>query len=328
MKSIKPIRLGHVFIETPLALGPMAGVTDLPFRCLCKEQGAGLLYTEMVSAKAITYHNKNTEQLIRTRPEEKPVAVQLFGNDPMIMAEAAAMIEEERFDFFDINMGCPVPKVVNNGEGSALTKDPQLAGEIVKNIVKKVKKPVTAKIRIGFDVEHITAVEMAKSLEAAGAAMIAVHGRTREQYYSGRADWKVIRQVKEAVRIPVLGNGDVTDGLSAKAMLEETGCDGIMIARAAKGNPWIFREILNYLKTGAEVGRPSMDEVCDMILRHAKMLTDYKGESIGIREMRGHFSWYTAGMRNSSYMRREINRAETLSELEEMVEKLRTQNAL
>lgn len=312
-------RIGDVTVPNRTVLGPMAGVTDLPFRVLCKEQGAGLLYTEMVSAKAITYHNKNTRHLLEKDPSEHPVAVQLFGSEPDVVAEGAAMIEDDTFDIFDLNMGCPVPKVVNNGEGSALMKDPDLAAAIVSALVKRVHKPVTVKIRKGFDDNHLNAVEFAKRMESAGVSAIAVHARTREQYYSGSADWDLIRRVKEAVRVPVIGNGDVTDARSAKRMLEETGCDGVMTARAARGNPWIFREINQFLDSGKIPPRPTPEETAEMILRHAKMIVEYKGEKTGIREMRKHVSWYTAGMRNSSGIRRRVNETETLADLEALI---------
>lgn len=310
------LKIGNVTLENNVILAPMAGVTDLPFRLLCKEQGAGLLCMEMVSAKAVHYNNKNTEALLEIHPEEVPVSLQLFGSEPEIMAETAARIEERPFAILDVNMGCPVPKVVNNHEGSALMKNPKLVGEIVNALVKAIKKPVTVKIRKGFDEEHVNAVEIAKIAEANGAAAVAVHGRTREQYYSGKADWDIIRQVKEAVKIPVIGNGDVVDALSAKRLMDETGCDGIMIGRASQGNPWIFKEITQYLDTGVLPERPSMEEVRNTILRHAQLQLQYKGEYIGIREMRKHVAWYTAGYPNSARLRQKVNEMETFEELE------------
>ena len=315
------LKIGNVEIATPCVLAPMAGVTDLPFRLLCKEQGVGLLSMEMVSAKAISFHNKNTLDLMQIAEGENPIALQIFGSDPEIMAQSAAEIEERPFDILDINMGCPVPKVVNNGEGSALMKNPKLAGEIVERVSREVKKPVTVKIRKGFQESSVNAVEMAKILEASGAAAIAVHGRTREQYYSGEADWNIIRQVKEAVSIPVIGNGDVFTPEDAKRLLDETGCDGIMVGRGAKGNPWIFKRITHYLETGELLPGPTLMEVRDMILRHGKMLTEYKGEMIAMREMRSHMAWYTKGMRNSAALRCEINQVETLEGLAELLEK-------
>lgn len=315
------MKIGNVEIENSLALGPMAGVTDLPFRLLCKEQGAGLLCMEMVSAKGIMYNNKNTKFLLTIDERERPVSLQLFGSDPDIISEQAKRIEELPFDILDINMGCPVPKIVNNGDGSALMKNPLLAGEIIEKTARAIQKPVTVKIRKGFDEEHINAVEMAHIAQESGAAAIAVHGRTREQYYSGKADWDIIRQVKEAVKIPVIGNGDVFTPEDAKRLLDETGCDGIMVGRGAKGNPWIFKRITHYLETGELLPGPTLMEVRDMILRHGKMLTEYKGEMIAMREMRSHMAWYTKGMRNSAALRCEINQVETLEGLAELLEK-------
>lgn len=319
---MKILKIGGVTIESPVILAPMAGVTDLPFRLLCKRKGAGLLCMEMVSAKAIYYHNRNTEELLKTHPEEVPVSLQLFGSQPELMAEMAKRIEERPFSILDINMGCPVPKVVNNGEGSALMKNPRLAGEIMTAVVKAVKKPVTVKIRKGFDEEHVNAVEMAKIAEDCGVAAIAVHGRTREQYYSGSADWDIIRRVKEAVSIPVIGNGDVKDPESAKALLEETGCDGIMIGRAARGNPWIFKQIDDCLSKGTMPEPVSKEEIRRTILEHGELMTEYKGEYIAVREMRKHVSWYTAGMPDSARFRGRINEMETMEELKESVNAL------
>ena len=299
----------------------MAGVTDLPFRLLCREQGAGMSVTEMVSAKAILYKNKNTKELLAVDRAEGPVSVQLFGSDPEIMAAIAAQIEDGPYVAIDVNMGCPVPKIVNNHEGSALMKDPAQAEKVLTAMVKAVKKPVTVKFRKGFNDQNINAVEFAKMAESCGVAAVAVHGRTREQYYSGKADWDIIRQVKEAVKIPVIGNGDVFTPEDAKRLLDETGCDGIMVGRGAKGNPWIFKRITHYLETGELLPGPTLMEVRDMILRHGKMLTEYKGEMIAMREMRSHMAWYTKGMRNSAALRCEINQVETLEGLAELLEK-------
>ncbi len=309
------LTIGNVELRNNVILAPMAGVTDLPFRVLCKEQGAGLLCMEMVSAKAIYYGSKNTEELMKISPTEMPVSLQLFGSDADIMADMAKKIEEKPFAILDINMGCPVPKVVNNGEGSALMKNPKLAEEIITKMVKAVKKPVTVKIRKGFDEARLNAVEMAKIAEASGAAAVAVHGRTREQYYAGKADWDCIRAVKEAVKIPVIGNGDVTDALSAERLLKETGCDGVMVGRAAQGNPFIFREITEYLETGVIPPKPTPAQVRATIERHARMQMEEKGEYTGVREMRKHLSWYTAGYPNSAKYRQMINGMETMEEL-------------
>ena len=319
---LRPLAIGGVTLENNLILAPMAGVTDLPFRLLCSEQGAGLSGMEMVSAKAIWYGNKNTESLLEIHPEEGPVSLQLFGSDPKIVSEMAKRIEERPFAILDLNMGCPVPKVVNNGEGSALMRNPKLAGEIIAATVKAIEKPVTVKIRKGFDEAHVNAVEMAKIAEEAGAAAMAVHGRTREQYYSGEADWEIIARVKEAVSIPVIGNGDVTDGESARRLLQETGCDGVMIGRAARGNPWLFRQIAAWLEDGIVLPEPSPEEKKKMILRHARLQLEIKGEYTGVREMRKHFSWYTAGMPGSARLRQSINQAEHFEELERLVESL------
>jgi nifR3 family TIM-barrel protein len=317
-----PWKIGNVQIENPFVLAPMAGVTDLPFRVLCKEQGAGLLSMEMVSAKAISYHNRNTEALMQIDPSEHPVALQLFGSEPKLMAEVARSIEDRPFDILDINMGCPVPKVVNNGEGSALLKNPTRIGEIVKEISGAISKPVTVKIRIGFENAPVDIVEIAKIVEANGGAAIAVHGRTRQQYYAGCADWNAIRRVKEAVSIPVIGNGDVDSPRKAEALLKETGCDAVMIGRAVRGNPWIFREMLQYFETGEMPEAPTVSEVKEMILRHARDMIAFKGEYVGMREMRKYVAWYTAGMKHSSGIRRESNTISTYEELETLLERL------
>lgn len=315
-------KIGSVEIENPFVLAPMAGVTDLPFRGLCKEQGAGLICTEMVSAKAISYHNKNTKALMEINPKEHPVSLQLFGNEPELMAEVARSIEEQPFDILDINMGCPVPKVVNNGEGSALLKDPALIGKIVREISHAIKKPVTAKIRIGFEGYEVDPVEIAKIIEDAGGAAVAVHGRTRQQYYAGEANWEVIGRIKDAVSIPVIGNGDVDSPLKAEKMMKDTGCDGIMIGRAVRGNPWIFREMNHYFETGELLEKPDPKEIRDMILRHARWQIELKGEFTGIREMRKHVAWYTSGMRHSAGLRRESNTIENYESLERLLSKL------
>lgn len=312
------LKIGSVELNNPFILAPMAGVCDLPFRLLCKEKGAAMVCTEMVSAKAIYYNNKNTKELLTIDKNEGPVSLQLFGSEPKLMAEMAKRIEEIPFDILDFNMGCPVPKVVNNGEGSALMKNPVLAGHIIEAMVNAISKPVTVKIRAGFDAEHINAVEIAKIAENSGAAAITVHARTREQYYSGKADREIIRLVKEAVTIPVIGNGDIDCYESAKHMLEYTGCDGVAIGRGAEGNPWIFEE-LNAKYAGLDYNKPSLEEVKEMIMRHAKMLIDYKGEYIGIREMRKHAAWYTAGFKGASKLRGCLNEASSIESLEEII---------
>lgn len=316
------LQIGNVTLPNSVVLAPMAGVTDLPFRLLCKEQGVGLLCMEMVSAKAIYYKNKNTQDLMRILPEERPVSLQLFGSDPKIMSEMAKQIEEKPFDILDVNMGCPVPKVVNNGEGSALLKNPDLIVKIVKSISSAIQKPLTVKVRIGFENEPVDIVEIAKRVEDAGAAAIAVHGRTRQQYYSGIADWETIARVKEAVSIPVIGNGDVDSPKKAEKLFRQTGCDAVMIGRAVEGNPWIFREMNHYFATGEELARPSLAEVKAMILKHARAQIEMKGEFIGIREMRKHVAWYTAGMPHSAGLRRESNNIESYADLEKLLERL------
>lgn len=310
------LRIGDMVMDQPLVLGPMAGVTDLPFRLLCKEMGCDLMYTEMISAKALYYKNKNTLPLMATDPKEQPVGVQLFGSEPELMAEMAKTLEDKGFQFIDINMGCPVPKIVNNREGSALMKDPCLAGKIIETMAKAVSLPVTVKFRKGFNDDTVNAVEFARVAQESGAAMVAVHGRTREQFYSGKADWDIIRQVKEAVTIPVIGNGDVCDVDSYIRIKEETGCDGVMIGRAAKGNPWIFQQISTYKKTGERIGRPPLSEVIDMMMRHGQMMAEFKGETMGMREMRKHFAWYTQGYPGSSKLRAKGFELETLKDME------------
>lgn len=368
---VKQLKIGTVTLPNNLILAPMAGVTDLPFRVLCAGQGAGMVCMEMISAKALSYHNKNTEELLHISPEEGLVSLQLFGSEPDLIGEMAKQIEELPFAVLDINMGCPVPKVVNNGEGSALMKNPLLAGKIIEAAAKAIRKPVTVKIRRGFDSEHENAVEIAHIAQESGAAAVAVHGRTREQYYAGEADLGCIRAVKQAVRIPVIGNGDVTDVSSAKRMFEETGCDGVMIGRAARGNPWIFGSILRGLAeenapeqrkemrgvpesggaesvgrtecSGAEsagraecggaesagraecggagnAGKPERGEVKNMMLRHACMLLEEKGEYTGVREMRKHVAWYTAGYPNSAAMRRAVNEITSFEALQELLD--------
>ena len=316
------MNIGNVRIDEPYILAPMAGVSDLPFRLLCSEQGAGLCCMEMVSAKAIMYNNKNTKALLEIHLDEGPVSLQLFGSDPKILAEQAKRIEELPFALLDLNMGCPVPKVVKNGEGSALMKDPKLVYDIVHAVAETIEKPVTVKIRKGFDEDHVNAVEIARIIEEAGGAAVAVHGRTREQYYSGKADWDIIRQVKEAVSIPVIGNGDVTSPVRAQAMFEETGCDAVMIGRAAQGNPWIFREMTTYAHTGVIPERPGVQEVRGMILRHARLQVAYNGEFAGIRQMRKHLGWYTRGMKGSARLREAACRVETYAELEELTKRM------
>ena len=348
---IHPIAIGNVHLENNMVLAPMAGVNDLPFRLLSRKYGAGLVVTEMVSAKAITYHNRNTVELLETEPAERPVSVQLFGSEEASMEEAADYVSTLPFDIVDINMGCPVPKIVKNGDGSALMKAPEKAARIAAAVVKGVagRHPVTVKIRAGWDLNNKNAVEVAKALEAAGVSALAVHGRTREEFYSGRADWSVIADVKKAVSIPVFGNGDISCGADVRTMYEETGCDGFLIGRAARGNPWIFENIVRYCAeteypggvsgntsvqmdgeaknpsagTGTEnpYGKPSLEEVAETIIWHARKLAEVKDEYIAVREMRKQAGFYTAGTRDSAALRRIINECESLDELEGLLKK-------
>lgn len=315
------LKIGNVELKNRVAVAPMAGVTDIAYRLICEEMGAGLVTTEMVSAKAILYKNKNNEKILQTEKGEHPIAVQLFGSDPMIMASMAEKISEP-FDIIDVNMGCPVPKIVGNHEGSALMKDPKLAFQILEMMSRVLKKPVTVKFRKGFDDQHVNAVEFAKMVEQAGVAAITLHGRTRKQMYSGKADWDIIRKVKEAVSIPVIGNGDIFTPEDAKRMMEETGCDGVAVARGVKGNPWLIRRTAHYLETGELIPEPDMAEKKRVILRHAELMLKYKGEKLGIMEMRKHLAWYTAGLPGSAKLRNDMNGMETLSDLQSLVDRL------
>lgn len=316
------MKIGQLELKNNIFLAPLAGVSDRPFRVLCAGQGAGLVYTEMVSAKAISFNNKKTGQLLKVSPELETVGVQLFGSDPEIIAESAKRIDHDGIALFDINMGCPVPKIVNNGEGSALMKDPKLIGRIVEALVKAVDKPVTIKIRKGFTEDTANAVEVGRIAQESGAAAIGIHGRTREQYYSGKADWHCITELKDAVTIPVLGNGDVFTAIDAQAMLNETGCDAVMVARGAQGNPWLFSEILTYLETGIVPPRPTTQEVIDMIHKHKDMMIEEKGDYIALREMRKHVSWYTKGLRNATALRGVINQTENFTDFERVLEEI------
>lgn len=314
------MQIGSLKLENNVFLAPMAGITDRPFRTLCHEMGSGLVYSEMVSAKGIYYNNENTKQLLDIGEEEMPAALQLFGSEPEIMGAMGKKIEGINAGIIDINMGCPVPKVVKNGEGSALMKTPELAGKIIKALVEMQKKPVTIKIRKGFDDTCINAVEMAQIAEENGASAVAVHGRTREQYYSGKADWDIIKKVKKAVSIPVIGNGDIFKPQDAADMLEYTGCDAVMIARGAQGNPWIFKRTIAYLENGILLDEPTPQEKMSMALRHARMLIDYKGEFVGVRQMRAHMAWYIKGVQGASVIRDKINHCESYEEMAELLE--------
>lgn len=315
---LKSIKIGNVNLDNNIFLAPMAGITDLPFRVICREQGAGLTYTEMVSSKGIYYNDKGTNQLMNISDGERPVAVQIFGSEPEIMGQIAKKVSGYA-DIIDINMGCPAPKVVKNMDGSRLMLNPPLAGEIVKKVVESSNVPVTVKIRKGWDDEHVNALEFAKILEANGASAITIHGRTRNQFYTGKADWDIIKLLKENLQIPVIGNGDVCSGEDAKRMFEYTGCDGIMIGRASNGNPWIFREIISYLEDGSTIERPSIDEIKQMIFRHLELLIECKGEYTAIREMRKHIAWYIKGIENAAAIRNAVNSIEDLEELKNYI---------
>ncbi len=318
------MNIGSVTLANNIMLGPMAGVTDLPFRMLCKEYGCGLVYTEMVSAKGMLYENKHTHVLLDMSPDERPVAVQIFGSEPDVLAAMAKRLDAYPFDIIDINMGCPAPKIVKNGEGSALMKNPALVGRIVEAVVSQTSKPVTVKIRKGFDSRNVNAVEVAKTAEAAGAAAVAVHGRTREQYYGGTADWNIIGEVKAALKIPVIGNGDIFSPEAAAAMLKQTGCDGVMVARGALGNPWIFGGILRYLQYGVIEPPPSIEERLRVAMKHFDRQMEYKGEHLGLLEMRKHLSWYTKGLPNSAEIRVRLNSAATKDEVVGIFQKLQS----
>ena len=318
---LKELKIGNVNLENNLILAPMAGVTDLPFRIICKKYGnPGLICNEMVSAKAICYEDEKTKAMLKKEEKERPISMQIFGNDPEIMGKAASIVSEVS-DILDINMGCPAPKVVKNGDGSKLLLNLELVGKITEEVVKNSKKPVTVKIRKGWDNEHIVAVEAAKIIEKAGANAIIVHGRTRDEYYSGKADWNIIRKVKENVNIPVIGNGDIKTEEDAKRMFEETNVDGIMIGRASLGNPWIFRKISYYLLTGEKQEDITLEERKKVINEHFKLLLEEKGEYVATREIRKHIAWYVKGLKNASVFRDEINRVDSADSFFKMVDK-------
>ena len=312
-------------IETPnnIFLAPMAGITDLPFRLICKKFGCGMVYTEMVSAKGLLYENGKTNLLLKVEPEEHPVGAQLFGSDPKILSEMAKQVAESDIDFIDINMGCPAPKITKNGEGSALLKNPELIGDIVYATAKALDKPLTVKIRKGFDDDSVNAVQVAKIIEQAGASVLTLHGRTREQFYSGEADWDIIKAVKEAINIPLVGNGDVKGPEDAKRMMAYTGCDAVMIARAAQGNPWIFERTNHYLATGELLPEPTLEERIPVMIEHANMLAEFKGEYVGMREMRTHLVSYIKGLHGATEFRRQLIRVTSVDEMKFMLEEYR-----
>lgn len=315
------MKIGNITLENNVFLAPMAGVTDKVFRVLCRQMGCGLVYSEMVSAKGIMHNNRNTQKLLEIDPLEKPAAVQLFGSDPLIMGKMAERLDENKdIAILDINMGCPAPKIVKNGEGSALLQNPDLIGEIVKAVSQSTSKPVTVKMRKSFDGVENTCLKAAVKAAENGAAAITIHGRTREQYYSGKADWDIIKEVKSLVDIPVIGNGDITSPESAKAMLDYTACDAIMIGRAAEGNPWIFKRVCTYLESGELLPEPDFKERLEMARRHLDMLVDFKGEHIGVCEMRKHLGWYIKGLPHSAEMRVVINTAATKEKMHEVID--------
>ncbi len=311
------LKIGNVQLDNASILAPMAGVTDLPFRVICSEMGAGLVCTEMISAKAITYKNKATNAMMEISPKEGMVSLQLFGSEPDVMSEAVKMIDNLPYQILDINMGCPVTKVVSNNEGSALMRNPDLAYDIAKAVVKASSKPVTCKIRAGYTHEEMNAPEFAKRLEDAGVSAICVHGRTKEDMYRGNVNYDIIKKVVDAVSIPVIGNGDITNVVTATKMYEETGCAGIAVARGARGNPWIFKSLIV-----GEDYKPSKEEVINMMIKHLNSLLEIKGEYTAIREMRAHASWYTAGMYGSTEFRRKINMCNTKEELTDLMERM------
>lgn len=314
------MKFGTVTTSNNVFLAPMAGVTDLPFRLICKDFGCGLMYTEMVSAKGLFYKSEKTNELLYVDPKEHPIGAQLFGSSPEILREMAKVVEESDVDFIDINMGCPAPKITKNGEGSALMKMPELIGEIVYETARVLKKPLTIKIRKGYDADSVNAEQVAKIAEEAGASAIAVHGRTREQFYSGIADWEIIKKVKQSVNIPVIGNGDVKSPEDAKRLIDETGCDAVMIGRAAQGNPWLFKRTVKYLETGELLPEPAFEERAQIILKHTKMLIDYKGEHTGIREMRAHLTSYVKGLHGAANIRRALTAVESYEDVQRLIE--------
>ncbi len=315
------LRIGDVILQKPVILAPMAGITDVAFRTVCKAMGCGMTMTEMISAKGLYYGDEKTEELLKIDETEIPVGIQIFGSDPEIMAWAANYLNDQPHDLLDINMGCPTPKIVKNGDGSALMKNPELAGSVIRAVVEASKKPVTVKIRTGWDGSQINAIEMAKIAEANGALAIAVHGRTREQFYSGKADWSIISQVKKAINIPVIGNGDIFNACDAMDMIKTTGCDGVMVARGVRGKPWIFRDINQLLEGKTSIGQINKQEVKQTFQKHLRLAIDHKGEFIAMKEMRKHAAWYTKGFPGSAKLRQQMNQAESAEEMIRLMER-------
>ena len=314
------MKIGNVQLDNEVFLSPMAGVTDLPFRTICKEKGCGMLYTEMINAKALCYDDENTKKMLRMEKDEHPVAVQIFGSDPEFMGKAASIMNQYPNEILDINMGCPAPKVVKNGDGSALMRNPKLAAEVLSAVVKNSEKPVTLKIRKGWDDDCINAVEIAKIAQECGISALAIHGRTREQFYSGKADWDIIAEIKQAIDIPVIGNGDVFEVQDAINMLEKTKCDAIMIGRGAQGNPWIFNRINHYMKTGEILPEPTLEEKITTAIKHMNLAVAEHGDYVAVREMRKHIGWYLKGLKNSAKYRDQINKITDYKEVIAMLE--------
>ena len=323
------MKIGNVQLDNEVFLSPMAGVTDLPFRTICKEKGCGMLYTEMINAKALCYDDENTKKMLNLEDDGHPVAVQIFGSDPEYMGKAASIMNQYTNDILDINMGCPAPKVIKNGDGSALMRNPKLAAEVLTAVVKNSKKPVTLKIRKGWDDNSVNALEIAKIAEECGISALAIHGRTREQFYSGKADWDIIAEIKQSINIPVIGNGDVFDVQDAVNMLEKTKCDAIMIGRGSQGNPWIFNRINHYMKTGEVLPEPTLEEKISTAIKHMNLAVAEHGEYVAVREMRKHIGWYLKGLKNSAKYRDQINKItdykEVICMLEEYVQHSSTQ---
>ena len=323
------MKIGNVQLDNEVFLSPMAGVTDLPFRTICKEKGCGMLYTEMINAKALCYDDENTKKMLNLEDDGHPVAVQIFGSDPEYMGKAASIMNQYTNDILDINMGCPAPKVIKNGDGSALMRNPKLAAEVLTAVVKNSKNPVTLKIRKGWDDNSVNALEIAKIAEECGISALAIHGRTREQFYSGKADWDIIAEIKQSINIPVIGNGDVFDVQDAVNMLEKTKCDAIMIGRGSQGNPWIFNRINHYMKTGEVLPEPTLEEKISTAIKHMNLAVAEHGEYVAVREMRKHIGWYLKGLKDSAKYRDQINKItdykEVISMLEEYVQHSLTQ---
>ena len=327
MNDMQTVKIGSVTISKTAALAPMASVADKSYRLMCKRFGAAYLVSEMISSKGLCFGDKKTAHLCEIESEERPYALQLFGEESLYMGKAAYMLGQFKPDIIDINMGCPVPKIVSNGSGSALMKDPERAFEIAKEVVKNAQCPVTVKFRAGWDEQSKNAVEFAKMLEQTGVSAITCHGRTRTQFYSGKADWDIIKAVKEAVSIPVIGNGDVTDGKSAKAMYDYTGCDLVMIGRGSYGRPWVFEQVRRYLETGEVMPEPDLETKIAVMKKHCELICTYKGEKQGMKEARKNVQWYIKGLKGSAKLRGRCSELVCLSDLDKMIDAIRTENS-